>query len=95
MAAITPDRVRAALSGSRSAGASQDIVAGGLVSEIAVVGSDVTFVILADPRTANAMEPVRRAAEAAVKKLPEVGKVMVALTAERPAPPQAGAARDA
>ena len=67
---------------------------GGLVSEIVVDGSDVMFAIIADPRNARALEPLRRAAEAAVRKLPGVGKVMVTLTAEKPAaaPPRGAAA---
>ncbi|MDP9138289.1 MAG: iron-sulfur cluster carrier protein ApbC [Pseudomonadota bacterium] len=88
MAAITPDIVRAALSGIRTADGPEGIVAGGLVSEIVIDGDEVMFAIIADPRHARAMEPLRRAAEAAVRKLPGVGKVMVTLTAERPAAPQ-------
>jgi ATP-binding protein involved in chromosome partitioning len=85
MAAITPEIVRAALSGIRTTDGPEGIVSGGLVSEIVVDGSDVMFAIIADPRNASAMEPLRRAAEASVRKLPGVGKVMVTLTAEKPA----------
>jgi ATP-binding protein involved in chromosome partitioning len=76
--------VRAALAGVRTTDLPQGIVAGGMVSEVIVEGSDVTFAINADPRHARAMEPLRRAAEAAVRKLPGIGKVRVALTAEKP-----------
>jgi ATP-binding protein involved in chromosome partitioning len=94
MAAITPDMVRAALAGVRTADVPHGI-ADGMVSEVVVDGSDVTFAIVADPRHARAMEPLRRAAEAAVRKLPGVGKVLVALTAERPFPSQPGRAAPA
>jgi ATP-binding protein involved in chromosome partitioning len=84
--------VRAALSGVRSGGRQQAIVDEGLVSEIVVAGSDVTFSITADPRDPRAMEPLRRAAEAAVRELPGVGKVIVTLTSDRPAQTSSGTA---
>ena len=82
-----------------------DIVSQGLVSEIVVAGKDVMFAINVDPAEAAHLEPLRQAAERAVSNVPGIGKVMVALTAEkkgngsgdgapragpRPAPPPAG-----
>jgi ATP-binding protein involved in chromosome partitioning len=95
MAAITKDDVVKALSGIRVPGRGGDIVGLGLVSEIIVNGSDVMFALLAEPNDAATMEPARRAAEQAVKKLPGAGKVIVALTADRPAPKPSGTAHAA
>jgi ATP-binding protein involved in chromosome partitioning len=84
MAAITREEVLKVLSPISAPGTRGDIVSAGLVSEIIVSGNDVMFALLSEPDDAQRMEPVRRAAEAAVKNLPGVGKVMVALTADRP-----------
>jgi ATP-binding protein involved in chromosome partitioning len=63
----------------------------GALSDIVVSDGKVFFSITVDADVVNAWEPVRRRAEAAVKALPGVASVMVALTAER----AAGAARGA
>jgi ATP-binding protein involved in chromosome partitioning len=60
-----------------------DIVSQGLVSEIVVAGKDVMFAINVDPAEAASLEPLRQAAERAVSDIPGIGKVMVALTAEK------------
>ena len=62
-----------------------DIVAQGLVSEIVVAGKDVMFAINVEPSEAAQLEPLRQAAERAVSSIPGIGKVMVALTAEKKA----------
>src|SRR4051812_13728823 len=64
-------------------GLREDIVSAGLISEIAISGDAVMFAINVDPGRAGDMEPVRRAAEAAVRSLPGVGRATVVLTAER------------
>jgi ATP-binding protein involved in chromosome partitioning len=69
----------------------------GTLSDIIVSDGQVFFSITVDATQVEAWEPVRRNAEAAVKALPDVRSVMVALTAERPAgagnaPPQGGRA---
>jgi ATP-binding protein involved in chromosome partitioning len=84
MTAITRENVLEALAGISPPGASQSIVSQGLVSEVVINGNDVMFALSADPRNVPAMETTRQAAEAAVKALPGIGKVMVALTADRP-----------
>jgi len=61
----------------------------GTLSDIVVSDGKVFFSITVDSAVVNAWEPVRKRAEAAVKALPGVASVMVALTAER----AAGAAR--
>ena len=59
----------------------------GALSDIVVSDDKVFFSITVDSTTVNAWEPVRKRAEAAVKALPGVASVMVALTAERAARP--------
>ena len=59
------------------------IVGHGLVSEVVIANGRVYFAISAEPDQAKAMEPVRKAAEEAVRRLPGVEGVNVALTAER------------
>jgi ATP-binding protein involved in chromosome partitioning len=60
----------------------------GAVSGVAVDAGKVVFSIEVSPAGAKEMEPVRRAAEEAVKKLPGVESVIAVLTAERSAPPK-------
>ncbi|WP_461469511.1 Mrp/NBP35 family ATP-binding protein [Pararhodobacter sp.] len=58
-----------------------------LVRALVVDGDAVRFVIEAEsPEAAKELEPVRAAAEAAVRALPGVGRVSVAMTAHGPAP---------
>ena len=91
MASITRDSVLAALSGIGADDGVPDIVARGLVSEILVKDGNVTFAIAAEPGKATEMEAVRLAAEAAIRRLPGAGRVMVALTADRPGAGKAAA----
>jgi ATP-binding protein involved in chromosome partitioning len=63
-----------------------------MIRALTVDGDRVQFVIeAADPDQARALEPVRAAAEAAVRALPGVGQVLAMLTAHgpaaKPAPP--------
>ena len=85
MADITKDQVLAALKQVRGPGQNGDLVSLGLVSEVVVTGKNVMFALSVDPDRAKELEPMRLAAEQAVKGLDGVGKVMVALTAEKPA----------
>src|SRR5450631_2783739 len=57
----------------------------GTLSDIVVADGKVFFSITVDSAVVNAWEPVRKRAEAAVKALPGVASVMIALTAERSA----------
>ena len=57
----------------------------GALSEIVVSDGQVFFSITVDAAVVNAWEPVRKRAEAAVRALPGIASVMVALTAERTA----------
>jgi ATP-binding protein involved in chromosome partitioning len=61
-----------------------------VLSDIMVSGDKVFFSITVDSAVVNAWEPVRKRAEDAVRAMPGVSSVLVALTAERA--PGAGAA---
>jgi ATP-binding protein involved in chromosome partitioning len=65
----------------------RDLVSADLVRALTVVDGRVSFVIEAtSPDMARALEPVRRAAEMAVRALPGVETVSAVLTAHGPAP---------
>jgi ATP-binding protein involved in chromosome partitioning len=83
-----------------------DIVSLGLVSDIFIADSKVFFSITVPAARAQELEPLRAAAERAVKALPGVAGAVVALTAEkkgggmeaappRPAPPRPAPPRPA
>jgi ATP-binding protein involved in chromosome partitioning len=59
--------------------------ASGRLSDIVIDGGRVMFSIAIEPSEAQALEPVRRAAESAVRALPGVEQAFVSLTADRPA----------
>ncbi|MBP0578818.1 Mrp/NBP35 family ATP-binding protein [Labrys sp. LIt4] len=86
---LTPADVIRALELVKLPASGQSLPATGRLTEIRIDGSKVMFAIAIDPTEARAMEPVRAAAESAVRGLPGVTNVLVGLTAERPA----GAAR--
>ena len=62
-----------------------DIVSAGMVQGLAVKGATVGFSIEVDPRRGARLEPMRKAAEDAVRALPGVQEARVVLTAHRPA----------
>jgi ATP-binding protein involved in chromosome partitioning len=82
---VAKDQIRAALARIVPPGETRNIVELGMVSEIVVNGADVMFALTAEPARLDQMEPLRKTAEEAVKNVPGVAKVMVALTADRPA----------
>lgn len=61
----------------------QSLSASGRVADILIDGGKVIFAIGIDPTEANAMEPVRKAAESAVSGIPGVTQVLVGLTADK------------
>ncbi len=73
-------------------GSDKDIVALNMVSGLDVQntpdGAKVRFAIEVGPEEGEAMEPLRKEAEEAVKKLPGVASVAAILTAHRHAPPK-------
>lgn len=79
---VTKDDVRDALREIIARDGKTDIVDAGLVSDIYINDGSVIFSITVAAEEADAMEPLRKAAEDKVKKLSGVSKVMVALTAE-------------
>ncbi|MFP7571237.1 Mrp/NBP35 family ATP-binding protein [Marivita sp. S2033] len=84
---VTVDDVRNALS-QIAIPDGKTLISGDLVRAIQVDGATVRFVIEApSSEVARHMEPVRKAAEAAVASLPGVDVVSVALTAHGPAAP--------
>jgi ATP-binding protein involved in chromosome partitioning len=80
---VTKETVLEALRAVPGPERTSDIVSLKLVSEIVVAGKDVMFAINVDPAQAGQLEPLRQAAERAVSGIPGIGKVMVALTAEK------------
>jgi ATP-binding protein involved in chromosome partitioning len=86
MAPVTKDAILNRLSSVKAPGSSSDIVAAGLVSEIVINEGNVMFALMVEGQDVKRMEAARQAAESAVKAMPGVGKVIVALTADRPAP---------
>ncbi len=89
MADLSEAQVLAALKNVIDPARGRDIVTLGLVSGVAVKNGHVAFAIETDPAHAQAMEPVRKAAERAVDGLPGVLTVSAVLTATR-APQQGG-----
>ena len=61
----------------------RDIVRRGMVSDVVIANGRVMFSITVPAERAEAFEPMRRAAETAVKAMPGVTGAMVVLTAER------------
>ncbi len=92
----TEDRLRDALRALRDPMSGRDIVAAGLVESIELRGGLVHVSLLTERARAAAMEPVRRAAEAALAAVPGVMNVAAVLTAHTPsaaAPPPAAPPR--
>ena len=75
--------------GSNSGGG--NVVGAGMVSGLALREGHVAFAIEVDPKDGPKLEPVRKAAEAAVLRLPGVLSVSAVLTAHRPAQGSAAA----
>ena len=83
MAAVTKDDIFAALRKVRGPDSSGDLVSLGLVSDVVVSDAKVIFSITVPAERARELEPLRQAAEKAVREIPGVEHAMVALTAER------------
>jgi ATP-binding protein involved in chromosome partitioning len=89
MADASPDALRAALRTIKDPASGRDIVTAGLVENIEVRGAMVQVTLLTDRAQAEAMEPVRREAEAVLMRQPGVTNATAILTAHRaPAPAQ-------
>jgi ATP-binding protein involved in chromosome partitioning len=90
-ASPTAETLREALRGIADPASGKDIVSAGLVEGIEVRGGLVQVALLTDRAHAEAMEPVRRAAEAALAAVSGVANATVVLTAHKQ--PQGQAAR--
>ena len=86
MVAITDADVRAALAEIIDPRTGTDIVGQNLISGLVIKDRNVGFAIEIDPDDSEAMEPVRKAAEAAVRALPGVSSVTAVLTAHSSVP---------
>ncbi len=86
MVAIADADVRAALAEIIDPRTGTDIIAQNLVSGLIIKDRNVGFAIEIDPADSDAMEPVRKAAEAAVRALPGVSSVTAVLTAHSSVP---------
>lgn len=86
---ITKDQIQSALSAVTLPGGAGDLVSNAMVSEPFITqsekGAKVMFSLNVPADQAEAMEPLRGAAQAAVEALPGVVSAMVAMTAERKA----------
>ncbi|GLK81300.1 Mrp/NBP35 family ATP-binding protein [Methylopila turkensis] len=83
--AVTEDDVRRALGAVPAPDGAGSLAESTALSAISISGGRVIFAIETSPERAGALESVRKAAEAAVRALPGVSDVLVALTADRPA----------
>src|SRR5579862_9096847 len=87
MAEVTERDIRAALATVRDPERGGDLVSLGMISGIVIRNGNVGFAIEVEPERGPRLEPLRRAAEAAVEALPGVLSVTAVLTAES-RPPQ-------
>ncbi|MDA0656147.1 MAG: iron-sulfur cluster carrier protein ApbC [Proteobacteria bacterium] len=83
MAAVTEEKILEALKGVVEPESGTDIVTRNMVSGVTIKDGNVGFALEVDPEKGQAMEPVRKAAEAAVDKIPGVLSVTVVMTAHR------------
>ena len=80
---LTPERIMAALAQVIDPDRGRDIVALGMVSGLVVKDGHVGFTLEVDPQRGPKLEPLRKAAEQAVDKLPGVLSVTAVMTAEK------------
>ena len=80
---LTSERVLAALRQIRHPHRGDDVVSLGMISGVAIKNGKVGFAIEVHPAEAKALEPLRKAAEQAVRAIPGVLSCAAVLTAER------------
>src|SRR5438105_8973574 len=84
--AVTEDQIRDALKAVRDPERGGDIVSLGMISGMVIRDGNVGFAIEVEPERGSRLEPLRKAAEAAVEALPGVVSVTAVLTAEAKPP---------
>ena len=84
--AVTTAEVLQALSTVKLAASGGSLTSSGRLSDIVIQDGRVMLSIAIDATEAAAMEPVRKAAEDAVKALPGVTQALLTLTGDRPVP---------
>ena len=89
MAKVSEAGILKALEEIRPPGSDRSIVQAGMIEGLTIREGNVGFAITIDPAQAQAMEPLRKAAEDRVFALPGVSSATVALTAHRQAAGQA------
>jgi len=85
MAEVSPETIRSALSRVTDPRTGQDVISAGMISGLVVKGTNVGFVVEVPASVGPQAEPLRRACEEAVARLPGVTSVSAILTAEAPA----------
>jgi ATP-binding protein involved in chromosome partitioning len=81
---LTKDAVLAALARIAGPNGTTALPGSGALSDVVIQGDKVYFSIAIDPRRAQELEPMRAAAENAVRAMKGVGGVVATLTSERP-----------
>ena len=83
MTSVTREQVQERLKAVTGPDFESDVVSLGLVSDIFIADGKVFFSITVPAERADALEPMRLAAEKAVKEIPGVTGALVTLTAEK------------
>src|SRR5690606_33037677 len=95
MSRATKDDIVTALSTIADPASGRDVIAAGLLQGLILRDGHVGFSIEVDPAKGAQMEPLRRACEEAVRKLPGILSVTAVLTAHRDQPAPSAAPRPA
>jgi ATP-binding protein involved in chromosome partitioning len=93
MAALTPDDIVKALGQVRDPVSQKSVTEAGFIEGLAVKGGHVSFAVEVPPERGPTAEPLRKACEAVVERLPGVLSVTAVLTAHRERDPRAQAPR--
>jgi len=91
MSAITQDQVRSELSTVKYPGFTRDIVSFGLVKEVRLTGNDVLVQMALATNDARVPQTIKEQSEAALARIPGIGKVSVRIDIQAPPQPAAPA----
>jgi ATP-binding protein involved in chromosome partitioning len=92
---ITEEDVLKTLSSLTISGQTHDLVATGLISGVVVKNGHIGFSLEVDPNHVEKSDPIKHAAEDALRALPGVLSATAMLTAHKPAPAQSAPAQPA